>query len=55
VVQAAGEIYTKLSQSNPHFKKMYESLTAFRSDAYLWFQVAEMGFDNFPMRMRART
>jgi TRAP-type mannitol/chloroaromatic compound transport system substrate-binding protein len=53
--KAAGEIYADLSQSNAHFKKMYDSLTAFRSDAYLWFQVAEMGFDNFQVRMRART
>jgi hypothetical protein len=27
----------------------------FRSDSYLWTQVAEMGFDNFMVRMRTRS
>jgi TRAP-type mannitol/chloroaromatic compound transport system substrate-binding protein len=35
--------------------KLYESLAAFRSDSYLWWQVAEMGFDSFQVRMRSRT
>jgi TRAP-type mannitol/chloroaromatic compound transport system substrate-binding protein len=43
-----------LSQTNPHFKKLYDSLTAFRSDSYQWMQVAELGFDSFMMRMRMR-
>ena len=53
--KAANEIYAGLSQSNPHFKKLYESLLAFRGDSYLWMQVAEFGFDSFMMRMRTRT
>ncbi len=52
--KAANEIYAGLSNTNPHFKKMYESLTAFRSDSLLWMQVAELGFDSFMMRMRTR-
>lgn len=52
---AANEIYAGLSVSNPHFKKMYDSLTAFRADSYAWMQVAELGFDSFMMRMRTRT
>src|SRR5215470_3041499 len=52
--KAAGEIYADLSKTNPMFKRMYDSLVAFRSDSYLWMQVAEGGFDNFMIRMRTR-
>jgi TRAP-type mannitol/chloroaromatic compound transport system substrate-binding protein len=52
--KAATEIYAGLSQTNPHFKKLYESLVAFRGDSYQWMQVAELGFDSFQMRVRAK-
>ena len=41
-------------QSNPHFKKMLDSVTAYRSDSYQWLQVAELAYDSFMMRMRTR-
>ena len=53
--KAANEVYDDLSKSNPHFKKLYESLVPYRNDAYAWLQVAEIGFDSFQIRMRART
>ena len=53
--KAANEIYADLSRTNPLFKKLYDSLVPFRSDSYLWLQVAEMGYDNFMVRMRTRT
>jgi TRAP-type mannitol/chloroaromatic compound transport system substrate-binding protein len=53
--KAAGEIYDGLSKTNPHFKKLYESLVQYRGTSYTWLQVAELGFDNFMMRMRTRT
>jgi TRAP-type mannitol/chloroaromatic compound transport system substrate-binding protein len=53
--KAANDIYADLSKSNPHFKKMYESLVPFRSESYAWFQVTELGFDSFQMRARTRT
>jgi TRAP-type mannitol/chloroaromatic compound transport system substrate-binding protein len=53
--KAANEIYDGLSKSNPHFKKLYDSLVPFRADSFAWLQVAELGFDNFMMRMRTRT
>jgi TRAP-type mannitol/chloroaromatic compound transport system substrate-binding protein len=31
--KAANEIYDDLVKSNPHFKKMYESLSAFRNES----------------------
>jgi TRAP-type mannitol/chloroaromatic compound transport system substrate-binding protein len=53
--KAAGEIYADLSKTNPMFKKIYDSVVPFRSDSYLWMQVAEMSFDAFMVRMRTRT
>jgi TRAP-type mannitol/chloroaromatic compound transport system substrate-binding protein len=52
---AANEIYAELSKSNPHFAKMYTSLTAFRAESVAWMQVAELSYDSFMMRMRTRT
>ena len=48
-------IYDDLAKSNPHFKKLYDSLVPYRASAYAWLQVAELGFDTFQIRMRART
>ena len=53
--KAATDIYADLSKTNPMFKKMYDSVVPFRSDSYLWMQVAEMSFDAFMVRMRTRT
>ena len=53
--KAANQVYAETGATNPRFKKIYESLAAFRSDSYLWWQVAEMGFDSFQVRMRSRT
>src|SRR5579872_7210628 len=52
---AAHEIYAGLSKSNPHFGKLYTSLSAFRNESFAWMQVAELSFDGFMMRMRTRT
>jgi TRAP-type mannitol/chloroaromatic compound transport system substrate-binding protein len=52
--KAANEVYAGLSQNNPHFKKLYDSVLAFRGDSYQWMQVAELGFDSFMMRVRGR-
>src|SRR4030081_234107 len=52
---AAGEIYADLSKSNPHFAKMYSSLSAYRNESLAWMQVAELSYDSFMMRMRTRT
>jgi TRAP-type mannitol/chloroaromatic compound transport system substrate-binding protein len=53
--KAAHEVYAEHSKNNPHFKKLYESVLAFRGDSYQWMQVAELSFDAFMMRMRTRT
>jgi TRAP-type mannitol/chloroaromatic compound transport system substrate-binding protein len=46
---AAKATYDEISAENPGFKKVYESMSAFRADQYLWFQVAEYTFDTFMM------
>jgi len=53
--RAANEVCAETSADNPRFKKIYDSMVAFRGDSYLWWQVAEMSFDSFQVRMRART
>jgi TRAP-type mannitol/chloroaromatic compound transport system substrate-binding protein len=53
--KAATAIYDDLSKTNPHFKKLYESLVPFRSNSYAWLQVAEFGFDSFQIRARTRS
>ena len=52
--KAAHELYDELSGKNPEFKKMHDSLRAFRGEEYLWWQVAEYTFDNFMIRNRTR-
>ena len=49
--KAASEVYDGLSKSNPHFKKLYDSVVPFRADSFAWLQVAELGFDSFMMRI----
>ncbi|WP_298960239.1 ABC transporter substrate-binding protein [uncultured Methylobacterium sp.] len=53
-LKAANEIYAELSAKNSDFKRVYDSLKAFRNEEYLWFQVAEYTYDNFMIRARAR-
>jgi TRAP-type mannitol/chloroaromatic compound transport system substrate-binding protein len=48
--KAAKELHSEVSAGNPDFKKTYESLTSFSNNGYQWFQVAEVGFDNFMAR-----
>jgi TRAP-type mannitol/chloroaromatic compound transport system substrate-binding protein len=48
--QAAQQVYADIGAGNPTFKKLMDSLTAFRNDQYLWWQVAELGFDSFMVR-----
>jgi TRAP-type mannitol/chloroaromatic compound transport system substrate-binding protein len=47
--KAANETYAEINASNAAFKKIYDSLGAFRKDAYLWAQFSEYQFDAFMM------
>ncbi len=46
---ASKDIYTELSGSNAEWKPIFDSMMAFRNEAFLWQQIAEAGFDNFMM------
>lgn len=52
--KAANEVYAEESAKNARFKKVCDSITAFRADQYLWWQVAEYSYDTFMIRARAR-
>jgi TRAP-type mannitol/chloroaromatic compound transport system substrate-binding protein len=52
--KAANETYAEISQANPLFKKILDSVTAFRNDSYQWWQVCELPFDAFQVRMRGK-
>jgi TRAP-type mannitol/chloroaromatic compound transport system substrate-binding protein len=51
---AAHEVYDEISAENEDFKTIFESLKAFRNDAYLWWQVAEYSYDTFMIRNRTK-
>jgi TRAP-type mannitol/chloroaromatic compound transport system substrate-binding protein len=53
-LNAAIEFYREVAATNPDFKKAYESMTAFRGDEYLWWQVAEYSYDTFMIRNRLK-
>jgi TRAP-type mannitol/chloroaromatic compound transport system substrate-binding protein len=54
-LKAALEVYAEVSARNADFKKVWESMLAFRNDAYLWWRVAEFSYDDFLIRNRTRT
>jgi TRAP-type mannitol/chloroaromatic compound transport system substrate-binding protein len=50
--QASHETYDELSARNPDFKKIWDSIRAYRADAYLWFQLPDYSFDTYMMRQQ---
>src|ERR1700723_443453 len=48
--KATKELNAEVAATNANFKKIYDSVTAYTSTGYQWFQVAEVGFDNFMAR-----
>lgn len=46
---AADQTYAEMEATNPGFKKIWDSIKAFRKDHYLWTQVAEYNYDTFMM------
>jgi len=53
LLKASKEVYAETAAKNADFKKIYEAMSAFRGDEYLWFQIAEYSYDNFLIRARA--
>ncbi len=46
--------YAEISASNAPFKKIHDSMMAFRGDAYLWAQFSEYQFDTFMMNQQRK-
>ena len=53
-LKASNEVNAETSATNPFYKKVLDSMEAFRRDEYLWWQVAEYGFDSFMIRSGAK-
>ena len=53
-LKATNELWTEISAKNADFKKSIDAMQAYRSDQYLWWQVAEYTFDSFMIRSRTR-
>ncbi len=53
-LKATNELWAELSGKNADFKKTIDAMQAYRSDQYLWWQVAEYTFDSFMIRSRTR-
>ena len=53
-LKATNELWAELSAKNADFKKSIDAMQAYRSDQYLWWQVAEYTYDSFMIRSRTR-
>ena len=45
----SNEVYAEIEASNPTFKKIWDSIKAFRGEYYLNAQIAEYNYDTFMM------
>src|SRR5262250_184586 len=53
--KASNEVNAETSAANEDYKKVWDSIAAFRNDQYLWWQVAEYSYDTFMIRSRSRS
>jgi TRAP-type mannitol/chloroaromatic compound transport system substrate-binding protein len=53
-LKASNEVNAETSATNADYKKVLDSMQAFRNDEYLWWQVAEYTYDSFMIRTRTR-
>jgi TRAP-type mannitol/chloroaromatic compound transport system substrate-binding protein len=53
-LKASTEVNAATSATNPDYKKVWASIESFRNDGYLWWQVAEYGYDSFMIRSRSK-
>jgi len=54
-LKASNEVNAETSAVNEDYKKVWDSIVAFRNDEYLWWQVAEYSYDTFMIRTRPRS
>jgi len=53
-LKASNEVNAETAAVNPDFKRVLESMQAFRNEGYFWWQVAEYNYDTFMIRSRTR-
>jgi TRAP-type mannitol/chloroaromatic compound transport system substrate-binding protein len=53
-LKASNEVNAETAATNADFKKVLDSMQAFRNEEYFWWQVAEYGYDTFMIRSRPR-
>ena len=51
---AAKDTYAEIAATNAPFKKIHDSMMAFRGDEYLWFQISEYTYDTFMMTQQRK-
>lgn len=51
---ATTELYAEIGAKNAGFKKIVDSLLAFRNEEYLWWQVGEYPYDGYMIRARTK-
>ena len=54
-LKASFEVYAEVSAKNSDFKKIWQSMLAFRNDSYQWWRVAEYSYDDYLIRNRTKT
>lgn len=54
-LKASEAVNAETSKANADYKKVWDSIYAFRNDENLWWQVAEYTFENFMIRTRPKT
>lgn len=45
--KASYEVYAEMEAKSAHFKRIYPEWKKFRDELFLWFRVAEQGYDNY--------
>jgi TRAP-type mannitol/chloroaromatic compound transport system substrate-binding protein len=50
--KASNEVNAETAAANAEFKKVLDSMEAFRNEEYFWWQVAEFSYDTFMIRAR---
>ena len=53
-LKASNEVNAETAAVNADFKKVLDSMLAFRNEEYFWWQVAEYSYDTFMIRSRPR-
>lgn len=52
---ATNELFADIGSKNATFKKLNDSMTAFRDETYGWLQVCDLTYDSYMIRKRSRT